>query len=196
MPLILPKQTEFVSVPAGSYSAVCYRVVDLGTQFSQFYQKASHKLVISWELDEKMTDGKPFSIHKRYTLSGGKNSALRKDLESWRGQAFTAEEFGTFDIGVLIGKGCMIGVSTRTTEGHTYSDVSSIMKLPKGTTPITAVNETLYFSLNDFKQDVFDKLSDHIKESIAKSPEYQQIKAPNVPDRDPSEDRYEERIPF
>src|SRR5258708_18184466 len=111
--LIMPKQSEFVSVPAGSYTAVCYRVIDLGTQFSEFYKKASHKIMISWELDEKMADGKPYSIHKRYTLSSGKNAALRKDLESWRGKAFTNEEFGTFDIGVLIGVGCMIGVSAR-----------------------------------------------------------------------------------
>lgn len=198
MSLILPKQSEFESVPAGSYSAACYRVVDLGTQFSQFYQKSSHKIMISWELDEKMKDGRPFSIHKRYTFSSGKNAALRKDLESWRGKAFTDAEFGTFDIGILISVGCMIGVSTRTDNGSTYSDVSSIMKLPKGVSAPKIENETVYFSLNDFKQDVFDKLSDGLKEVIAKSPEYQQLKGPtsnSIHAHDAHEVAFEE-VPF
>jgi hypothetical protein len=201
MSLVLPKQNEFESVPAGSYGAVCYRVVDLGTQFSAFYKKASHKIMISWELDEKMKDGRPFSIHKRYTLSSGKNAALRKDLESWRGRAFTEEEFGSFDIGKLIGIGCMIGVSTRIQDGQTYSDVSSIMKLPKGMETPKVENEKLYFSLNEFNQDIYDKLSDGMKAVIAKSPEYQEIKGgpsieKNTPDGHEVEDFQDSSIPF
>lgn len=195
----MPKQNEFESVPAGSYTAVCYRVIDLGTQFSPFYQKSSHKIMISWELSEKMKDGRPFSIHKRYTLSAGKNAALRKDLESWRGRAFTEEELGTFDIGRLIGVGCMIGVSTRTEGGQTYSDVSSIMQLPKDIPSPTLENEPFYLSLKEFKQDLYDKLSDGMKAVIAKSPEYQELKGghkveQNTPD---AHDGFEDsNIPF
>lgn len=196
--LIMPKQNEFETVPAGSYAAVCYRVIDLGTQFSQFYQKAAHKIMISWELDEKMKDGRPFSIHKRYTLSSGKNASLRKDLESWRGKAFSDTEFGTFDIGVLIGVGCMLGVSISTQEGQSYSNVSSIMKLPKGLEPPKVENETIYFSLNDFKQELYDKLSDGMKESISKSPEYMQIKGSHAPEHHASDDVpvMDDSIPF
>lgn len=175
MSLILPKQNEFENVPAGSYAATCYRVVDFGTQYSEKFQKSDHKIMISWELDEKMKDNRPFSMHKRYTFSSSSKSNLRKDLESWRGKAFSDSEFGTFDIGVLIGIGCMIGVSSRQKDGSTYSDVSSIMKLPKGMNAPTLENETIYFSLNDFKQDVFNKLSDKLREDISKSPEYKQI---------------------
>ena len=201
MSLIMPKQNEFEAVPAGSYAAVCYRVIDLGTQYSAFYQKASHKIMISWELDERMKDGRPFSIHKRYTLSSGKNAALRKDLESWRGQSFTEAEFGTFDIGVLIGKACMIGVSTRAADGQTYSDVSSIMKLPQKMPVPQLQNEALYFSLNNFSQEIYDKLSDGLKTVIAKSPEYQEIKGTKYNHDDmergaPAEIPDESGIPF
>lgn len=194
--LIMPKQSQFENVPAGSYAAVCYRVVDLGTQFSQFYQKSSHKIMISWELDEKMSDGRPFSIHKRYTLSSGKNAALRKDLESWRGRAFTDVEFGTFDIGKLIGVGCMIGVSTRAVDGSNYSDVASIMQLPKAVPAPKVENETIYFSLNEFSQEVFNKLSDNLKELIAKSPEYAELKKGTVHEVHATDEIEHQEVPF
>jgi hypothetical protein len=38
------------------------------------------------------------------------------------------------------------------------------------------VNPTVFFSLSDFDQVEFDKLSEKIKEKIMKSPEYQSLK--------------------
>ena len=43
-----------------------------------------------------MPDGKPFLVRRRYTASLHEKSALRKDLESWRGRAFTNVELDGF----------------------------------------------------------------------------------------------------
>lgn len=174
--IILPMQNNFEQVKADTYAAICYGVVDLGTQFSQFYSKASRKILIQWELpNAKMSDGRPFMISKRYTLASGTNSSLRKDLESWRGAAFADADFGTFDIGKLLGVPCLIGVTVSDRSGVERSDVTSIMRLPKEMTVSALTNEKIYFSLNNFSQAVFDKLSDGLKAIINKSPEYQEI---------------------
>jgi hypothetical protein len=202
MPITLPEQNKYENVPAGTYIGLCFRVIDLGHQYSEFYKKADHKILISWELNELMQDGRPFSISRRYTLSSGKKANLRKDLESWRGKPFSEEEYGTFDLGKLIGKPCMIGIAQTMRDGETRSDVSSVMGLPKGTAAPAPVNETVYLSLakDDFQQSVYDKLSDGLKATIAKSPEYQQLFKPPAEGQYGSDDHpaseLSDEIPF
>src|ERR1700757_2472795 len=89
---------DFEMTPEGVYTARCYRIIDLGTQkgAEQFGGKEQHKVMVSWELvgtdDPKMQEGdnrgKPFSIHKRYTVSLSEKASLRADLEAWRGKKF------------------------------------------------------------------------------------------------------------
>lgn len=181
MSLTLPKDTtpDFENPPAGTFVATCYRVVDLGTQQIEWQGKAKHqyKIMVSWELtDEKMSDGRPFTTHKRYTLSSSEKSSLRQDLEAWRGQPFQESDFGTFDIGVLLGKPCMIGIVHEQKNGKTYANVSSILRMPKGMTAPVLVNPTVRFDLTEFNQDIFNGLSESLQAVIAKSPEYQELK--------------------
>lgn len=202
MSIILPEENKFELTPAGTHVATCYRVLDIGTQLVEYKgeSKKQHKIMISWELtDEKMEDGRPFSIHKQYTLSSNDKAQLRKDLQSWRGVPFSDEDFGKFDIGVLIGKSCLVGIVHTASNGTTYANITSIMKLPKGTNAPALINATVYFSLNDFNQDIYDGLSENIKAKIAKSPEYQSIKGADKADPNTADDRhdeYSEAVPF
>lgn len=179
MSLVLPEKSEnnFELTPANVYTAVCYRVIDLGTQlegYGEEEKKPKHKIMLSWELhgDAYMQDGRPFSVHKKYTFSSSEKATLRQHLEAWRGQAFTDEDFGKFDIGVLIGKACLMQIVHNEKDGNTYANISSIMKLAKGMDTPKLVNDTLYLSLNDFSEEKFNKLSDSVKTTIQKSPEY------------------------
>jgi len=202
MPLLLPEKNDFELTPAGTHVAVCYRVIDLGTQLIEFKgeTKKQHKIMIGWELpDELMADGRPFSVHKRYTLSSSTKAALRKDLEAWRGVPFTDEDFGKFDIGAIIGKGCFIGIVHSSSNDNTFANISSIMKLPKGQSTPTPQNQTVYFSLNAFDKTVFDSLSENLKATIAKSPEYARLMGHDRPDPSVSDDTVPElsdEIPF
>jgi hypothetical protein len=113
MPIIASDKggSDFEPIPAGSHQAVCYGVVDLGTQMSNNPQFAdARKVCILWELPQergkfkdkedqsKMVD-RPRAISAVYTLSLGTKANLRKVLESWRAKQFTEDELKGFDIG-------------------------------------------------------------------------------------------------
>jgi hypothetical protein len=189
MPLTLPEKNDFELTPAGSHVAICYRVIDLGTQLVEYKgeSKKQHKIIIGWELpNEPMATGenagKPFSIHKRYTFSSSDKSNLKKDLESWRGLPFSKEDYGRFDIFNLIGKPCMLGIVHAESNGKTYANITSIMRLPKGMTAPAMVNTPIQLNLSEFNQDVYDALSEGLRATIAKSPEYARAKGLDVHD--------------
>lgn len=141
MPIVAKSSgTNFVPAPSGAHSAVCVDVVDLGMLEVSFggKKKTQHKIRMVWQIAEVMPDNKPFIVQKRYTLSLHEKAGLRKDLESWRGKAFTADELEGFDLEVLIGVTCLLNVLQVQRDGDTYANVVSIMRLPKGVEPLKA----------------------------------------------------------
>lgn len=48
MPLNLPEKSDFEITPAGSFVAICYRVIDLGTQLVEYKSesKKQHKIML------------------------------------------------------------------------------------------------------------------------------------------------------
>ncbi len=178
-----PNDRQFELAPAGTHMAVAYRVIDLGTQTSSWngQPKRQHKILISWELpDEKMADGRPFTIGQRYTWSMSEKAALRRDLESWRGTPFTEKDFGQngFDIKNIIGKACLLNVIHAEKNGKQYANIASISRLMKGQQgPPQTANEQVYLWINNdrWEPSTYQKLSDGLKALIAQSPEYHAI---------------------
>lgn len=168
--------TDYKPVPAGSYTAVCIRVIDLGTQISTYNQKAQRKVLFTWEIPEIEieTDNGPMpaTISSRYTASLHEKAALRKVLESWRGRPFTADELTGFDLKNILGASCLMGVIHNENGGTTYANVSSVMALPKGMPKLTPQHTLINFSLDEFNEALFDSLSPRVKETIAQAPEY------------------------
>lgn len=186
--MFLPKPTEggdFTPPPAGVFTAICYRFIDLGTQATQFQGQAKHqrKVMLSWEItdpDERTEDGKPFAISQRFTWSMHEKSTLRKTLESWRGKPFEEKDFGDggFDTRNLIGAPCMLSIVHADKDGKTYANISGVMKLPKQMQAGTQVNTPVYFSLDDYDAATFAGLSEGLQNIIKDSPEYQAIGKP------------------
>lgn len=173
----LPKnEGSYELAPAGNHVAVCYALIDLGTQVDQFGTK--HKIRIIWELpDEKMEDGKPFSVGKEYTFSMSQKSNLRTDFIAWRGRDFTPEEFETFQMENILGAPAMLNVTHRTSQaGNDYAVVSSIAPLIKGVEKPECENEHVCFSFEHPDDESFEKLPEWIRELICASPQYQQWK--------------------
>jgi len=141
MPIIAKASgANFTPAPAGAHSAVAVDVVDLGMLEVSFggKKKTQHKIRIVWQIEEVMADNRPFIVQKRYTLSLHEKAQLRKDLESWRGRPFTDQELEGFDVETVIGVACLLNVIQEKKESSTYANVTSIMKLPKSMTAITA----------------------------------------------------------
>jgi len=124
-------ENEFIPAPAGTHAAVCVDVVDLG-MIEGFSGKPQHKIRVVWQLAEKMLDGRPFVVQRRYTLSLHEKSALCQDLESWRGRLFTKEELKGFHVQTIIGAPCLLSIIHTSRDGKVWADVNSVMKLPKG----------------------------------------------------------------
>lgn len=194
---------DFEQPPIGTHVARCIKLIDIGTQKGEYQGKATFKrqVIIGWELpNELMTTGdftgKPFTTSKFYTQSLNEKSTLRADLKNWRGRDFTEAELAGFDAKNIIGKPCMLSL---TTNEKGKIRVTGIMALPKGTAVPDQVNPTVYFSLEpgEFDQAVFDGISEGIKKMIMVSPEYQSIKSPAAPHHEPgSFNDFEDDIPF
>lgn len=205
--MYMPKDnsSQFEPPPADTHLAVCYRVIDLGTQLVEWQGQAKHqhKIMLSWELpDARMSDGRPFTISQRYTFSSSDKAKLRKDLEAWRGVPFKDSDFGPggFDIRNVLRKGCYLQVIHRNVDGRTYANIASIMKLPKGVTVPEPENAVVFLSLDEFDQATFDALSDGLKDTIRKSPEYARLMVDGGSEPPPKEEDYgvsfDDEIPF
>ena len=109
-------KADFEMCPAGAHLAVCYQVIDLGTQLTNYQgkEKQQRKVFIGWELpNELMEDGRPFVVGKRYTFSSYERATLRMHLESWRGSKFSDDEISGFNIRNLLGvRGACLASST------------------------------------------------------------------------------------
>ncbi len=191
----LPKPSEggdFAPPPAGTFPALCYRFIDLGTQQTTFKgeQKEQHKILLSWELkdDECMMEIEgetlPMTIHQRFTWSMHEKATLRKMLESWRGKKFADADFGPggFDVRKLLNQPCMLALVHSESNGQTYANVSAVIKPAKGMQVGTLVNPTAFLSLErgEFDQKVFDGLSENLQAIIKKSPEYHELFRPGA----------------
>jgi hypothetical protein len=126
--------------PPGTFLARCYRLIDLGTQRVEFSGevKLQMKLQLGWELHGEDDAGNPLiddetmplTIGKRFTNSLHKKASLRRDLEAWRGRAFSDEELRGFDLRNLLDKWALITVIHSERDGKTFANVASITAVP------------------------------------------------------------------
>ncbi len=143
--------------------------------------KRQRKVYVEWQTPHERTpDDEPHIVGKRYTLSSSERSNLRQDLESWRGKRFTDADFEgdqAFDLASILGVHCLVTVITSERDGKRYADVGTVAAIPKGTEKPPLEGPTTYLTLepDGFEPDVFARLSDRLKQTIAQSPEYQAL---------------------
>ena len=180
--------SNFVPVPSGTHLARCYRIIDLGTQKSEYQGEIKYqpKIMIQFEVHGEDAEGQPIatnkgepmSISKNYTLSLHEKAGLRKDLQSWRGKEFTDQELKGFELKNLLGAWCMINVVRRAgRDGKDYTNIEGIMPVPA---PIKkmglpdGVNDTKIFSLREPDMELFKTFSDNMQFKIRSTPEWNQ----------------------
>lgn len=184
------KGGNFERCPSGMHLARCYRIVDLGTQKSEYMGQVKylHKIMLGWEIhgmhDDgtpiKMQDGRPFGIFKNYTLSWSEKANLRLDLQSWRGKPFTQEEMRKFDLKNVLGAWCMLNIIERPgkSDGKMYTNVDGVTPVPamiKQNGLPTAVNKNELFKIDEPDMEMFNGFSDNLKAKISSSPEWQKL---------------------
>lgn len=187
MSLILSAKDEnqFQPCPAGSHHATCIRIIDLGTQKTEFQNevKLQHKILIQWEIDPQgdpemmMSDGRPYIVSKRYTASLHSKSQLSADLKSWRGRDFTPQERDAFDLKAILGKPCLLSIAHQESSDKStvYANIAGISNKMRGYEAPAPNNEVFAFDLSEPDWGKFALLHDKIKEQITKSPEYAEL---------------------
>lgn len=152
MSTVAKAKGDFEQLPAGTYPAWCYSVVDIGYQRNSYQGTESTKeqIIVSFEFPtcQIEIDGekKPMIMSTFYTLSLSSKANLRKDLESWRGRAFTSEELKGFDVKNIIGKPCTVSVYHNEDGKARIKGVSSAMN---GVTIPAMYNAPLWFSIDE-----------------------------------------------
>jgi hypothetical protein len=195
------KGGNFERCPEGMHLARCYRIIDLGTQKSEYMgqTKFLHKIMLGWEIHGmhdngtaiKMQDGRPFAIFKNYTLSWSEKANLRLDLQSWRGKQFTQEEMRRFDLKNVLGAWCMLNVIERPgkSDGKMYTNVAGVTPVPamiKQNGLPEAVNKNELFTINEeMNMEMYNGFSDNLKNKISSSPEWQKLQVKIKPEDRP-----------
>ena len=173
---------NFEPLKPGTYHAVCYAVIDLGTQYSEYYGKATPKLQIIWELPNERIDlvreGKtvnlPRAISKRYTQSLHEKSALSHDLVSWRGRKFTPEELAGFNMRNILGANCLLNITHTQKDNKTYTEVAAVSPLMTGMKKVAAENPTIAYDMETDGYDIPAAVPEWIRDVIKKSEEWRQ----------------------
>ncbi len=193
---------DFEPLSSGVHQAICYGIVDLGTQPTNNPQfKPMRKVAFLWEVPseriEFTKDDKKFNLPRgvsgMWTLSLGTKSKLRPMLESWRGRPFTEEELSGFDLKAVLAANCLLNVvhaaGKGQNSGKTYANVASVNPLVKGMAKLKAENPILWFSLEECGDQIVvpATVPDWLKAKIMLSDEY--IRTQQGPNRhQPNED--------
>jgi len=176
----------FTPVPPGMYLARCYRIVDLGTQKTEYLGTIKNlpKVMLQFEVHGEDDEGKPLltaknepmSISKNFTLSLAEKATLRKDLQTWRGKEFTPDELKGFQLDNVLGAWAMIAITKAMgNNGKEYTNIANINSVPKalkGTLP-QGHNKCAAFYIESPDMEMFETFSDNLRAKIEQSPEWQ-----------------------
>lgn len=172
--------SKFPPLPAGSYSAMCYGIVGLGTTFNPTFGNHQTKVMFMWELPEERVeiDGEsvPRTITETYTMSLNEKGNLRKMLEGWRGVPFSPEELKGFGLSKVLGKPCLVSTILKAKQnGDEFAKISSITRLPKGMpVPTRCENDIILWDIANPECSLAEmaKLPEWVQKRIHESDEY------------------------
>lgn len=160
--LVAQTSGDYELAPVGVYRAVCTRLLNMGLQETNYGVK--HQIHLAFEIDENMADDRPFLMMQNYTVSLNTKARLRKDLEAWRGRAFTGEELQGFDLKTVLGKPLQISVVH--SEDGKYANIGAMMPLGRGQEALAPAGQLLYINSLPEDNNSFELLSERMKERI------------------------------
>lgn len=180
---LIVKRENATSIPPleeGVYVATCCAIIDLGTQYSERFDKLSPKVQIMFNINGETIKYKkdneeielPRVLSKEYTMTLSEKGNLIKDLEAWRGKKFTDEELKGFDLNNVLNTGCQVSIINEEKNGRVYSDIQSIMALMKGASA-NKLLDAFIFNMNDEETyKYWDKIPTWIQDKIKKATNY------------------------
>ena len=225
---LIVKETsgDFKVTPAGIYKAVCFKIVDLGTQIVEFKgeKKEQRKVRIGFQLFEgveevrkededgnlieliekpidplKNEEGEevPFAFFQMFTFVLSDRGNFRPFLESWRGKPFTKEDLEKgFDVSKLLGVGANLKITHREADNGKTYANLGSIDMPLKKDWLKPTGDAILFDFDDNYKN-YSKLSNWEKEKIEVTPEYKALQSEAViPEGDISIDDKDDQPPF
>lgn len=168
---------------AGAHRARLIRITDIGTHESEFQgqKNTRSQVVFEFELpDEIGSHGKPLTVSKWYTKSMFITANLRRDLETWRGKAFSDAEAANFDPAALLGKTCLLTIQVnerpdRSGTSRQRADIAAIAPLSarwlKEPMP-ERVNTSYIYDMDAHDPEIFEMISPGLRRKIESALDY------------------------
>ncbi len=127
------QKTGFRPVSPGFHSAACVDLIDLGLALDA-YGRERERVRLVFQVSERLPSGQRMTVSKTFTRSMHERSALRRDLEDWRGRKFTETEARAFDLEKVVGIAATLVIENRTTKtkGFLVASISEIRPAEKG----------------------------------------------------------------
>lgn len=174
MSLVMSEDSKpkYPTIPLGVQKARCISVIDLGTQENNWQGETSWKrqVLFEWEVPEHTNnDNEPLTISKFYNVSFYEKSNLSKDLTSWRGKPFSAQEKKQFNLGDMLGETCQIQIMEK---DNGKQHIVSIMPLKDDISQ--QYHKSKLFSVEDYQKgskEVFNQIREGIRNIILSSSE-------------------------
>lgn len=173
-------------VPSGMHHAICYSIIDLGTQPVQWEGQTlmKRKVRFTFELPNELRTfneekgPQPMVISREFTLSMHEKSVLRPFVEGWLGQKFAndiaAAQFNIFSLIGVNGLGNII----HTKKGDaTYANLQAVTPLMKGMSELIAVNPLVEFETFEWDWDTFNNFPQFLQEKLKQTPEWDAAQA-------------------
>lgn len=161
-------------VKKGIYYAKLVGLIDLGLQRIEKFNKTNRLVRMCFELlgetYEVNEETKGRQVAKEFPLFLSEKANLRKFLESWRGEGFTANELAGFDLRGMMGKTAQIQIAHKEGKNGEYAVIDSIMAVPEGTKLPKSICDEVYFDLEDPETyGEYELFPDFLKEKISKA---------------------------
>ncbi len=162
----------------GVYTAISSAIVDLGIQKSEKFGKVQRRFMLIWNIqgEEVEVNGEklPRTMSKEYGFSLNEKSILRKDLQAWRGKAFSDEELKGFDLLTILNKACQLQIILEERNSKQYNNIAGIMSLPKGMIA-TKLDNTYYLDITNMETfNNWSKVPTWIQAKIKKAENYEE----------------------
>lgn len=184
---LIAKKRAAVEIPpleAGTYTAICIGIVDLGEQLNTVYKKYQDTVSLTFEfVDETIERGngpEPRWISKEYTKTLGEKSNLYHDLNAWLGE-LSDEQLESFDISNLLNRGCLAAVKVKEgSDGRKKNTISGVMALPKGMPKPVSKSQPFLFNMDDESTyPVLQTIPQFLRDKVEKSTNWARKQAGN-----------------
>jgi hypothetical protein len=174
IPKYVPSTREVA--PRGRYHGICVAIIDRGTITGVYQGRPTigRKVQVTFELPTvgNSKTGNPLKVNQLYTASMHPKAKLRKDIENWKGKAMSDDEANQFDFSWMLGRQCLIDVGQNVKGDSVYATVERILPIADGTALRHAVNDPVFFSLDNPDLNVFAMLSKSVQAAILTTPEW------------------------